>query len=473
MKFMPAGGWARIVVVIPVLLGSVVWESSASAQKLVVARFTSRRAASLAKRARLQLLRQLKANGFKLVSYGYYLKRARRYRLRGARALRPRGIARMCRKLGLDGVITGHAIRKGRRWRLLVYLYDSNGRRILAKSYRLKRPRLPASVASRLAGMMAAKLGAKPQEVAEQIQTPAQQPAQATASSPSPAQATTGRPSGTGSGVPDSALPAWARGTETAPSPQPSPAAEVPPPPPSAPAAPEAESRDVLRFKKRRKLGAVPDVLVAAGMSLNLRAGLTPRHESGLYPGIHADLVMFMRPLADVVVVRDLGLSASFNMGLGLKYGPQNSEDSWSSTMYQWRAGLVYRLGFDTTTNPTLLFDIGYGSTVNTISTDSSIAHDVSYSSPHAGLEVRLALWEPYLRFGAGGSFLFLVAGGNDVSGTGWGFSARAVLELVLFEQLHSGIGYELLQFNGLNILGVGVSDTFQQLFVRVGWSFH
>jgi len=462
-----------LVATLSLLAGGILLPPRASAQKLVVASFSSRKARKLARQARAQMLRALDRKGAQLVSYKQYLRRARRLRLRGRKALRPRGIARVSRKMRLDGVITGSASRRGRRYRLIIRVYNSNGRRIVNKAYRLRRPSLPAATAGKLAAIIVSKLGggeavaaAEPpvQEPIAAETPPAETPPQAVAETP---------PASSSSSLPDSALPAWARNQPGGTTSQPAGSTAGTGMDTTTSSETEASSSVALRTKKKIKTGSVPDILLAAGMSGNLRSGLHPRHESGLYPGVRVDARVFMGSFLDVPVVRDLAVGGLFNMGLGLKYGLQGDGEQWSSTMMQWQAELIYRLAFDVHLQPAFLFRVGYGSTVNTIDTTNTAAVSAGYSYPYAALDIYLTLWDPYLRLCAGGGYLFLVSGSEDVSGSGWGFTVRGGLDVVLWEMLHAGLGYEMWQFNSLEVTGTGVSDSFQSFFLRVGWNYH
>lgn len=461
-----------LVVVMSLLSGGVLLPTRANAQKLVVASFSSRKARRLAKQARAQLLRALDNKGVRLISYRQYLRRARRLRLRGRRALKPWGIARVARKMRLDGVITGSAVRRGRRYHLIVRAYDSNGRRIVSKAYRLRRPALPAANAGKLAAIIVSKLGGGTAVAVGNSATP--EPAPEPASKPAVENPPTTPPSSpASSSLPDSALPAWARNQPGETTGQPATGGADSSAAPATEATAETSASATLRIKKKVKTGSVPDILLAAGMSGNLRAGLHPRHESGLYPGVRVDARVFMGSFLDVPVVRDLAVGGLFNMGLGLKYGLQGDGEQWSSTMMQWQAELTYRLALDVHMQPAFLLRVGYGATINTIDTTNSAAISAGYFYPYAALDIYLTLWQPYLRLFAGGGYLFLVSGSKDVSGSGWGFTVRGGLDVVLWEMLHAGLGYEMWQFDSLEVTGTGVSDTFQSFFLRVGWNYH
>ena len=117
---------------------------------------------------------------------------------------------------------------------------------------------------------------------------------------------------------------------------------------------------------------------------------------------------------------------------------------------------------------------------VSTIDSDDASVRNASYMFPYGGLDVYLMLWDPYLRLYLGGSYLFAVMAGEDLSGTGSGFCVDAGLDLVLLDMLHIGIGYNMTQVLGVEgpdpASATGgdteMSDVYQMFFLRAGWSF-
>ncbi len=441
----------------------VAMPSLVDAQTIVVAGFGGR-AKRLAKQSRTALIKALDDTGVKLVSYRQYLRKAKRSRIRGKRALKPRSIRRLAGKMKLGGVITGTATKKGRSRILVINVFNRRGKRVLKKAYRLKKGVFPAPVAGKLAGVIVEKLGGRTVAVAAEPPPTAETP-------PAPA---VEEPAATGSGGEktggsDAFLPPWARTekkTETASATETDTGTET------AATTTAEVSKPAPLHKRKSKHGSVPDILVAAGMSGNVRAGLNPRHESGIYPGLRIDGRVFMGSFLDMPVVRDIGFSGLFNMGLGLKYHLSGGEN-WDSSMMQWQAALNYRLAINSVLlAPAFVVRVGYGSTVNTIETDNTAALSAGYSYPFAALDIYLMLYKPIVRLFISGGYLFLVSGSEDVKDSGMGFTIRGGLDADLFDNLHIGIGYEMWEFFGLKVGANEVSDTYQTFFLRVGWNF-
>jgi opacity protein-like surface antigen len=462
---MSAGRLSIIVGIAVFLAVGTAMPEAAHAQSVVVAGFGGR-AKRLANRSRKSLIKALANNGVKLVSYRQYLRKAKRSRIRGKRALLPLSIRRLAGKMKLNGVITGTASRKGRRRILVINVFNKRGKRVLKKAYRLKKDVFPAPVAGKLAGLIVEKLGGHTVVVA--AETP---PAAAAETPPTPE---VEEPAATGTGGEktggnDAFLPPWARTekkTETAAATETASTTET------TETTTTEVSKPAPRRKRKSKQGSVPDILVAAGMSGNLRAGLNPRHESGIYPGLRVDGRVFLGSFLDVPVVRDIGFSGLFNMGLGLKYHLSGGEN-WDSSMMQWQAALNYRLAINSVLlAPAFVVRVGYGSTKNTIDTDNTAAVSAGYSYPFAAVDIYLMLYKPIVRLFISGGYLFLVSGSEDVSDTGMGFTVRGGLDVDLFDNLHIGAGYEMWQFFGLKVGANEVSDTYQTFFLRVGWNF-
>ncbi|HUU00524.1 MAG TPA: hypothetical protein VM425_03690 [Myxococcota bacterium] len=439
----------------------VAMPSPAEAQTVVVAGFGGR-AKRLAKQARTALIKALDNTGVKMISYGQYLRKAKRSRIPGKRALMPRSIRRLAGNMKLNGVITGAATQKGRRRILVINVFNKRGKRVLKKAYRLKKDVFPAPVAGKLAGVIVEKLGGRTVAAAAEPPPTAETPPAAK----EPAATDSG---GEKTGGNDAFLPPWARTekkTETASATETGTSTE-----PAAATTTEV-SKPAPLHKRKSTHGSVPDILVAAGMSGNLRAGLNPRHESGIYPGLRIDGRVFMGSFLDMPVVRDIGFSGLFNMGLGLKYHLSGGEN-WDSTMMQWQAALNYRLAINSVLlAPAFVVRVGYGSTKNTIDTDNTAAVSAGYSYPFAAIDIYLMLYKPIVRLFVSGGYLFLVTGSEDVSDTGMGFTIRGGLDADLFDNLHIGIGYEMWEFFGLKVEANEVSDTYQTFFLRVGWNF-
>ncbi len=447
----------------------LVLPSAVSAQSVVVAKFKGK-AKKSAKNTRKLLIGELNKQGASIVSYGKYLRVAKKSRVRGKRATKPAGIRKVAGRMGVDAVVTGFIKRKGRSYFLYVKVFDSGGERIAKKTYRLRKGRWAATKARGLAQIIVGSTGgeAELEEAADPLM------ADSESIEPPPTVVEEEVPDATGDVAAteptaeknESFLPPWARtdaNTETAA------AAEA-----EAPA--EEVSKPAPRRKRKRrgaKTGAVSDILIAVGGSGNLRAGLSPRHESDIYPGVRADMRIFMGSFLDLPVVRDIGVGGMFNMGLGLKYGMQGGEDDWDASMMQWQGELNYRLAFnDVPMAPAFIVRGGYGSTSCTIDSPAEAAKSAAYAYPYAALDIYVMLYDPMLRFFVSGGFLFSVAASEEVEGTGMGFTARGGLDVNLFDTLHLAVGYEMMQFFGIQIAGEDTSDTYQTFFLRTGWNF-
>lgn len=438
------------------------------AQSLVVSTFAGRQRRA-ANRVRGAVVKALSDQGAKLVSYKQYLRTARRMRIPGKRALRPRAIRRVAGKMGVDGVVSGAVTRRGRRFVVVVRLFGANGRVLAKKAYRLRRPGLPPKVAGQLASLMVTKLGGT--AVAEAPPEPPPEPTPPPEPPPTEGEGETGAGGGGGSG--DAFLPPWARTDKKETSDTTTTAAAT-----TGGGGGETSgevTEPAPRRRRRTKTGAVPDILLAAGASLNARAGLNPRHESGVFPGVRVDGRFFLGSFLDTVVVRDIGFAGYFNMGLGLQYGPENSDDKWDSSQMQWQGELVYRLALnDIPLQPAFMLRVGYGSTTATIDTENQLAVSAGYSYPYGALDIYLMLYKPYLRLHMSGGYLFTVMTSEDLSGSGSGFTVRGGIDVDLFDNLHIGVGYDMWQFLGVKIGDSEdeTSDIFHSFYARVGWNF-
>jgi hypothetical protein len=443
--------------------------SRASAQTLVVADFSGKRNTKrVGRAARSAIVKALSNEGASLVSYRQYIRKAKRNRISARRALRARSIKILSGKMNLSAVITGSVKKRGRRYIVTVSAYDSDGRRLVKKNYRLKRPRFPASVASKFAGLVVGKLGGGGGGIAEPEPAPVEPPPPV---EPEPETTTdTAAVDTTGGGTSDAFLPPWARtdkkegdttaGTTTADT-------------STGTATPEvAKPAPTLRRRRKKKAGAVPEILISAGMSMHSREGLHPRHESGIFPGVRIDGRFFLGAFLDTTVVKDIGFGGMFDMSLGLKYGIPDG-DTWNSTQMQWGGELLYRLALnDVALQPAFMLRVGYGSTSCVQDTDETLAVSAGYSYPYAALDIYLMLYKPVLRMNVSGGYLFIVSPSEDLSGDGSGFTVRAGIDLDLFDNLHIGLGWEMFQFT-IKDDDIGeTSDMYHGFFGRIGWNY-
>ena len=449
--------------------------AESQAQTVVVANFSGKRnTKKIGRAARSAIVKALSNEGVSLVSYKQYLRKAKRSRISAKRALRARSVKKMARKMKLDAVVTGTVKKRGKRYIVTVIAYGANGKVLVKKNYRLKRARFPSSVAGKFAGMVTGKLGGG---AAEPEPPPPVEPEPPPPVEPEPvATGDTGTgdvaPAGTGdtgsSGSGDAFLPPWARTDKKEGDTGTTAAADT-----STTTTPEV-AKPAPRLKRRRrfKAGAVPEILVSAGMSMNKREGLHPRHDSGIFPGVRIDGRFFLGAFLDTTVVKDIGFGGMFNMSLGLQYGIPGG-DTWDSSQMQWAGELLYRLALnDVPLQPAFMLRVGYGSTSCTIDTDHALAISSGYSYPYAALDIYLMLYKPILRFNVSGGYLFVVSPAEDLSGSGSGFTVRAGFDVDLFANLHIGLGWEMFQFT-IDDDNLGeTSDMYHGFFGRIGWNF-
>ncbi len=430
-----------------------------TAQTLVVPKFSSRGkgAKRLASRAWKVIAQELKKQGAKMVSSRSYYKKAKRMRIKRSRSLRSRGVKRLAKALNLDGVLIGSVRRKGRRYRINFTLRGANGSILLRKAYRVRKRRLPRRKATELAILIMDKVtpaeAPTPQPPPVAVETPPAAPVADSGTEPK-------------KNLSDEFLPAWARDKDK-------PAKNDTKAPPKKDTSKSWNEEKAPAKSSPRKHGSVNDALLAVGASFHHRAGLNPRHEASLFPGLRADGRMFLGTFLDMPGVRDIGFGGSFDMGMGLEYGYQDAEENWSASQMQWRGELLYRLAFDVTTSPAILFKVGFGGTSCSIDSDAVDVLDASYMAPYAGLDIYLTLWPPMIRFFASGSFLFLVSPGGDLDGSGMGFSVMAGIDVDLIDLVHVGLGYDMTQYMIDAEGGGSFSDTYQGFFIRAGVNFN
>ncbi|MBW2701807.1 MAG: hypothetical protein JRF33_13410 [Deltaproteobacteria bacterium] len=449
---------ATLAAVLFFFLGGLAVVPCSTAQTLVVPKFSSRGkgAKRLASRAWKVIAQELKKQGAKMVSSKTYYRKAKRMRIRRSRSLKSRSVKRLAKALNLDAVLIGSVRRKGRRYRMNFTLRGADGSILMRKAYRLRKRRMPRNKATELAILIMDKV--------TPAEAPPVEPPPIVAETP-PAAATPDNDTPPAKSLSDEFLPAWARDKNK-------------PADKKTEASTKATSESSTEAKapaksSPRKQGSVNDALLAVGASFHHRAGLNPRHEASLFPGLRVDGRMFLGTFLDMPGIRDIGFGGFFDMGMGLEYGYQNAEENWSASQMQWRGELLYRLAFDVTTSPAILFKVGYGGTSCSIDSDAVDVLDASYMAPYAGLDIYLTLWPPMIRFFASGSFLFLVSPGGDLDGSGMGFSVMAGIDVDLIDLVHVGLGYDMTQYMIDAEGGGSYSDTYQGFFIRAGVNFN
>ncbi len=434
-----------------------VGSAPALARGVVVAKFTDRTGKRLGAKAKQALVEALAARGIELQSLGDYQRAARKRGIPARRHFRPAAVKAVAKALGLDGVVLGSAARVRGRYTLQLRLLGRRGELLWRETYRARRATFDGRRARHAAERILAKLGdgagRKPEPVEEDGAPvePAFEPPEVAAAPP----------------------------LEEAPPASPRPALEPAP----AEARPVREERPARREREPevRAEGApageprtlpVHDALLAVGPSMHLRSGLRPTHSASLFPGLRVDGQLLLATFFDEGFARGLGVYLGLDLSLGLEYGYRGAAERWPAQQVQGRGGLLYRLDFDVATRPTLLVKLGFGGTACSIDADVEQVVSVRYLAPELGLGAALFLWEPYLRLGFGFAFLVPVIAGDEIGGTGWGWSLDASLDASLWGFLHLGLGYGVAQMR-LEEDGMGeVSDTFQGFFLRLGYAF-
>lgn len=443
----------------------------AAAQNAVVAKFRDKTGrAQVGKKAWVALARALKRKGVRLVAYRQYLRVARKSRINRRGAFKPRGVRRLAGRLKLAAVITGAAYRKRGAFIVGIRAMGADGRVAFKKGYRLRRARFPRAKADEVAAAILEALDLGRPAAAAAEPEPKTEPKAEPKTAPE-----------TGGTSDDSVLPAWAR-SDDQPEPKTSPSAAPADQPAAEPAAADEAGRAEARAapepeREARPASSINDALVSAGVSFHHRAGLHPRHEASLYPGLRFDGRLFLGTFLDIPVVRDIGVGGMFDMALGLEYAYSDSDDAWDAQQMQWRAELIYRLALDTGLKPAFLLRLGYGATSSSIDAgQGELALSASYMSPYASIDIYLMLYDPVLRLFASGGILYLVSAGDDVGGSGLGFNVFAGIDIDVIDAIHIGLGYDLTQYmledNSADGLGK-YSDTYQGFFLRVGYNYN
>ncbi len=460
---------------------------TAAAQTIVVAQFPDKTGkAKLGKSVFELVVGAAKERGATVIAWDQYQRTAKKNRIAPAKALLPPNIKKLCAALKLDGVITGRVQLQKKKYVIKLDLVGASGKVLAQKAYSLGTAEFP------------------PQTAAEAVEALLKPLEKAVATAPDTGSTGSSGSTGTtgttdsgggkdsGSGGSDAFLPPWARGgsetggkdasgggttstgggsTTTTTT-----AATSGDSGGTSSGGTSGDVRKTAEPKSKRSTGAVADVLLDAAFSLNHRSGLSPQHKAGVYPGIWVDGRFFLGSFLDVPVVRDIGFGGAFNMSLGLEYKQSGATEAWSASQMQWRGELVYRLAFnDVTLGPAFLIRVGFGSTSTTIDAGTGTqARSAAYTYPYANLDIRLMLVKPLLRFYFTGGFLFTVMTSKDVDGSGQGFNVGAGLDLVLFDMLAVGLGWEMLEVSGFHMDGQTgeTSDQYHNFLVKVGWNW-
>ncbi len=387
--------------------------------------------------AQAKIIETLEKKGVKPVLQKQYLEAARKNGIQPKKMLMPWAVRKLSQQMNLHGVVTGNGSQEKGMLVLRIQLMDPDGKVILNKTLRTKKPVLADGPIAGLATLIVKKLGSR------------------STIPPSSAQ------KGSKTEIIDVAGPLLRpRKSST-----------------STSNVPKSTGKKT-EWKKQKKdvIGSVPDVLISAGLSMNVRRGLHPKHSSGMYPGLRLDTRFFLGSFRDIPVIKDIGMGGMYNVTFGLDYSGEAEQNDSNTDQHQWQGELIYRLAFNQVRMaPAILFRLGYGSTSCLIRSDNPRALSAGYNYPYGALDIHLMLHRPKLRLLVSAGYLFLVSGFADISGPGTGFTVKAGLELALAGSIHIGLGYDLFQFVGMKIeeTGVEVSDVYQGFFIRIGWNYH
>ncbi len=490
------------------VIGSMLFfgPSSASAGEVAITRCLDRSRSKIGQRTIAQLAKSLKANGAVLMGHRKYIRQAKKRKL-ARRALKPAGIARLSKALSLDGVVTCKARRiRKRRFEVVVSLHGPDGKVRLKRSFRNRRPRLARAVMEKLADDMAAELGVAAPGPASDDDI-ALVPLAPVAAAPEPGKDASGDPGlvplvpptpESKPGAHDAAKPAPVVAQAPAPADAASPPAVKPAPEPVAtrpspvamlPSVRAPEEAGAAgggavaaaappKEPEARPEGVVPEVWLAAGAAMHLRAGLSPRYETALFPGVRVQARAFLGAGVDLPFLKDLGIDGAYGRGFGLSYASSIRPEKLDGTEQHWVAGLVYRLDFEDLagdeipTGPTVLLRGGYGFSENAVDKRYPDVLSAAYTYTYAGLGLHLWLVRSLLSAELSASYLISVWPSDSLSGDGSGIAFSAGINLELVAGLRANAGYEQIQFVfDEDSLGE-TSDRFQMWYLRLGWAY-
>jgi opacity protein-like surface antigen len=229
---------------------------------------------------------------------------------------------------------------------------------------------------------------------------------------------------------------------------------------------------DEPRPAAAEKVGPVSDVLLAIGFSTNEREGLHPRHVSGSDNGLRIDGRFFLSTLVDNPYLGGIGVGGYFNTVFDIDYGI--SGDEWSASQIQWQVEALYRFTLsEVFFQPTFMLRVGYGETSCIIDTDHTLALSVLYGYPYGAFDFYLMLLKPFVRLHMSVGYLFAVDLGEDLKGSGTGYTIRGGIDLALFGHVHVGLGMEWFKFSFVDEAIGDTTDSYEGLFFRIGWNYH
>jgi hypothetical protein len=500
------------VFILSTLVCLLFFHEKTNAQTIVVTPCQDQSNSELGKQAELIVARALQDTEAKLVGYGDYMQEVARLKIGKKNALTRWGMQKVAAGLKIDGIITSSALRQGKKYLIAFFLFGPDGKQVAKKAYRLAKPKLPLKTARKMTELFVGKVMPKTKTVSEE-KTPAKEdmplvPLAAVESKPPEVEpevepkvepgvdkvaAEESKPDQPAekSAEPDTPPPAsekdqqqWQgllKQAEENPQADASGQVDDKPlvieeesPPEMQDTKPSSSARASRVFVLPSKpKGSLPEIMIAAGMSINTRGGLSPRHEAGAYPGMRIDGRVFLGSLTDTLVLRDIGFEGMFAVSLALSAKPELLPETRDASQMRWNAGLVYRLAFNSLPlAPAFLFRFGYGATSYKIDFDHPEVINAGYTYTSGVLEIDLSLVGTWLIAQLAGGYLFSVWPTDELSGDGSGFLLSAGLRTELFGGLSLGVGYEQLQFL-IDDRSLGrTSDRYQQFYLRVGWFY-
>ncbi len=476
----------------------------AAAQTVVVSRFKGKPKKAV-RRIQKAITKALKNNDVKITPFKRYLRQARKMKIKPRVMFKPKNIERIAAKLEIDGVVLGKVLKKKRQFIIVLNLHDQDGSLLTSKEFTAKKPRLPKEQLAEIVAVVKKIMGKDDTEEAPAVaaaesleadsteEAPATEVApEVTMDTPDVTEVATETPAATADTesvteeAPASDVSDTAVTTEEETKPEIKPLdmdAMKPFMAPKDEAATTAEAEvesDPVLLRKKKKFGAVPDIFVTAGFAISNRQGLNPRHESNMVSSLRFDGRFFLGSVLDMFIVKDIGISGMAIWALPHNYGTDIAGRELKASQIQWQAELNYRLALnDLPLKPAFIVRGGYGSAISDIETDNDFVHDAGYTFTYVALDTYLMLMDPLLRMHVSGGYLINVWAAKHLRGTGSGFTARAGVDAELFDMISVGIGYELWQFLDVYVPiqnSAGnfrkTSDTFQNFYIRAGWSF-
>jgi hypothetical protein len=492
-------------IAVAIFLLAVLSSAISTAQTIVVAPCQDNSRSSICSDANTAIIDALKSKNIEMLDFSKYMEKAKAKGL-NKKALKPSGIKKLANSTNIQGLLKSVAIKKHKRYIVSFFLIGANGKMLAKKSFRTKKAKIKTKAIKILARKIAAKL-AKLSQPAEEDDAIALAPIidlAPIAEEESSEQKTT----------PPQEEPAIVQLDLTSPEIQPEPVAISRPPPQPPPPPQEEEKEEEWKEKLKESLvpqpeekltalqpeqekkvqktpepsieasltpgifedttpGSIPDISLSIGLSLNNRAGLSPRYATSAFPGLRVDGRVFVSSITKTPILKDIGIKFMINQGIGLKYSSEFRQEKYSASHFEWQTELVYRLAFNRVyLLPACLFRFGYGSAANIINSGQADTLNARYTYTYSALDLHMTLIESFLKTFVSIGYLFDVWPSDRISGNGAGISFGAGVNLLLLGAVQLSIGYEQIQFLFEDPALGKTSDRYQQIYIRAGWSF-